>query len=146
MTAPSISAPLGDLELLRVYQEFDGPRLFSCRSRADQLYLALWADQSDDVDTWLYVAISARRLRSVEDGHITLRMAFAEPEDGQVVVIESHLAPGPESGPADRIVQTAGPHEIPDDWLPMAAVRLNGRYVRVAKEEPIPDFIVLASS
>lgn len=70
-----------DLEIIDVYEYYDGPRLFSCRNRSGQLFLALSVEENHDESVWLYVAVSDERLRQIESGAMDLRTAFAAPED-----------------------------------------------------------------
>ena len=73
---------LGRLEIVETYVYYDQPVLFSCKSPAGRLYLAVATDKNEEHETWLYVAVSAKRLNLIRSGAIDLHDAFAEPEDG----------------------------------------------------------------
>jgi len=75
---------LGKLEIVDVFDDFDGPKLFSCRSAADHHYFVVWIDGRNDTDVWLYAAVSQRRLAHIKSGDIDLHDAFANPETGIV--------------------------------------------------------------
>lgn len=87
MAFPPDDTSLGRLRILEVWDEYDGPRLFVAVNASATLFVAFWADQTDDVDTWLYVAVSEARLERVQSGSITLRDAFTTAEDGNVFVV-----------------------------------------------------------
>jgi hypothetical protein len=103
---------LGRLELLEVYEEYDGPRLFSCRNSAGQIYLAMWIEKSRDSDNWLYVPVSKERFEYVRSGGIDLRDAFLAAEDGFVFVINTSLI----EEKASFDIKTSA--ELDDRWLP----------------------------
>lgn len=112
MTLPK-GTILGHLEIDEVFAEFDGPRLFSCRSRSGQIYLAEWAGENDDEngDEWLFVPLTAERLGVVRSGGIPVRQAFTQPEE-QVYLVSTFYG-----GQRDEI-SLLDPELIPDDMLP----------------------------
>lgn len=74
------STSLGTLEVLEIYIQFNGPRLISCKNQSNKIFLALWVDEEEDVDLWLYVLISIDRLQAIRTGEISLHQAFSKPE------------------------------------------------------------------
>jgi hypothetical protein len=72
---------LGNLDTIEIYSYYNGPRLFSCRNSAGNIYFALWVDEEDDFDLWLYVAISQQRFEEIRSGKIDLQNAFLKAED-----------------------------------------------------------------
>ena len=106
---------LGRLEIVETYVYYDQPVLFSCKSAAGRLYLAVAADEDDQYLTWLYVRVSAKRLNLIRSGAIDLYDAFAEPEDGfllqEIIPYDNQARPRLES------IQ---PDQIPEDMLPVA--------------------------
>lgn len=107
-------AGLGRLEIVETYIYYDQPVLFSCKSAAGYLYLAVGADENDQHETWLYVRVSAERLNLIRSGAIDLHDAFAEPEDGflfqEIVPYDNQTQPQLES------IQ---PDQISEDMLPV---------------------------
>ncbi|MFC7924983.1 DUF6575 domain-containing protein [Microbacterium laevaniformans] len=101
---------LGVLDIDEIYAEYEGPRVFSARSRTGQAYLAEWAEEGASADTWLYVPVSAARLSMVRSGAWTLRRAFEAPEDRLWVVRLPHDMQEPDSAVPALSVQ--------DSWLP----------------------------
>ena len=71
---------LGDLDIEEVFVFFDGPRVFTCRSLTDQIYLAGWAEENLDSDLWLYLPISNARLKMIRSGAWPLKDAYLNPE------------------------------------------------------------------
>jgi hypothetical protein len=109
----------GPAELLEVFDEYDGPRLFSCRDDEGQQYLALWVDETAEADLWLYVAVSESRLQAAKEGSITLRDIFLSAESGEVLELVTYRDGRPTT--VDRTLATA---EIPRGWLPQAELTL----------------------
>jgi hypothetical protein len=106
---------LGILELLRVYIEYDGPRLFSCRNQAGQLFLVAWVDDDDNGDRWHYLPLSRDRLAEVESGESDLRQAFLRPESGLLYAVTV--------GARGVAVRGVKPEAVESD-LPAAGLRL----------------------
>jgi hypothetical protein len=110
---------LGDLEILEVYLQYNGPRLFSCFNQDNQLFLALWVDDENERDLWMYVPITEHNLKQVRSGHISLREAFREGETGSLYIAEVSF-----SGEVQRF-ESINPTEVEEEWLPLPNVRLN---------------------
>ncbi len=108
------STILGRLELLEVYEEYDGPRLFACRNSAGQIYLAIWVEKSLDSDIWLYVPVSKQRLEYIRSGGIDLRDAFLASEDGFVFIVKISILEDKAS------IEIKNSNELEDRWLPEA--------------------------
>lgn len=75
------SSYFGTLEIVTVYEYYDGPRLFSAVNKVGSYYIAFWIDSNDLSDEWLYAPISHERLRNLEAGCIKLRDIFTYPDD-----------------------------------------------------------------
>lgn len=84
MSEMTFATPLGVLDIVEVYMEYDVPRLFSCKSNSGALYLCLWVDEEPGADHWLLVPISPGRLSYVRTGRIPVRDAILAAEDGWV--------------------------------------------------------------
>ena len=98
---------LGRLEIVETYVYYDQPVLFSCKSLAGHLYLAVAADENEEHETWLYVGVSAKRLNRIRSGAIDLHDAFAKPEDGfllqEIIPYDNQTQPRLESIQPDQI-------------------------------------------
>jgi hypothetical protein len=75
---------LGTLELLEVYVQYNGPRLLSCKNQANKIFLALWVDEEEESDLWLYMLVSHERLIAIRKGEMSLHEAFSNPESNYV--------------------------------------------------------------
>lgn len=76
---------LGKLEYLEIYDQYDSrPCLFSCRNQDGQIYLAVWVDETDDDDRWLYAALSPIRLKWLRENVIDIRSVFTQAVSGFV--------------------------------------------------------------
>ena len=74
------STILGTLEVLEIYIQYNGARLLACKNQASKIFLALWVDEEDEYDLWLYMLVSLDRLQNIRTGEISLHQAFSEPE------------------------------------------------------------------
>jgi hypothetical protein len=90
MTWLPTATVLGELEIGEIFVEFDGPRVFSCTSLTDQIFIAGWAEEGEAADLWLYLPVSQNRLRMVRSGAMRLRDAFTDPESFVYLVTLHH--------------------------------------------------------
>ncbi|MFM6203948.1 DUF6575 domain-containing protein, partial [Planktothrix sp.] len=88
MSLLPVSQFIGTLTIIEIYVEYNGPKLFSCRNEVGQTFLALWVDEEDDYDLWLYIAISIKKLNSIRQGHTDLHQAFLYPENKHIYEIK----------------------------------------------------------
>lgn len=107
------STALGELEMLEVYVQYNGPRLFSCRNKVGQTLLGLWVDEEDEFDLWLYVLISLDRLKQVRVGEIDIRSAFEAPESNFIYEVKLFHAE------KSYEVQKLRASEVDEDCLPL---------------------------
>lgn len=105
---------LGRLEIVETYVYYDQPVLFSGKSAAGHLYLAVAADKNDEHETWLYVGVSTERLSLIRSGTIDLHDAFAEPEDS--FLLQEIIPYDDQTQPRMEPIQ---PDQISEDMLPM---------------------------
>ncbi|MDR6988962.1 hypothetical protein J2Y66_003470 [Paenarthrobacter nitroguajacolicus] len=110
---------MGDLETCEVFVEYDGPRLFACRSSTDQQFIAGWAEEGGDRDLWLYLPVSGGRLSAVRSGGIKLRDAYLRPEGFLYLVSLHHRGDEPDAATPVR------PSDLHENWLPAADFALN---------------------
>ena len=111
---------LGELEIVETYVYYDQPVLFSCKSAAGHLYLAVAADKNDEHETWLYVGVSVERLNLIRSGTIDLHDAFALPEDG--FLLQEIIPYDDQTQPRMEPIE---PDQISEDMLPMPGECLN---------------------
>ena len=73
--------PIGDMRVIEVFLYYDGPKLFSCKDRTGQKYIAMLVDESEDGDRWFLVPVSDTRLERVRTGELGLRECVRYPEN-----------------------------------------------------------------
>ncbi|MEV0891449.1 DUF6575 domain-containing protein [Promicromonospora sp. NPDC050262] len=118
----SNALPYGELEMLEVYFEHDGPRFFALRSLSlDVRLLAICTDEDDVSVEYLYLVLSPQRFNQVRSGHIGLREAFETSGPWEIwSVIERHERAEP------YVNAFALPYgEIPENKLPTPSARLD---------------------
>ena len=138
---------LGRLEIVETYVYYDQPVLFSCKSAAGHLYLAVAADKNDKHETWFYVGVSAERLNLIRSGTIDLHDAFADPEDG--FLLQEIIPYDDQTQPRMEPIE---PDQISEDMLPIPGERLNLKtkpqmreiveMIRAFQEEVLSTFII----
>jgi hypothetical protein len=116
---------LGPLRVLEVYEDYDGPRLFSAVNTAGHKYLSVWLGTEGRTERWLYVPVSDARLAQLRRGTVALRAAFAEPEGGSAVRVEIDRTSG--QATASRVEAS----RLSDDELPERGETLS--------DEPLSD-------
>ncbi|ATB49452.1 DUF6575 domain-containing protein [Corallococcus macrosporus] len=107
-----LGTTLGRLKIVDVLDYYDGPKTFSAQNAAGVLFLAFWADETDAEDHWIYVPISADRLRSVRRGELPIHSAIVSAEDGFVYFVKTSKTGG------EVDLQTLGIDEIDPSVLP----------------------------
>lgn len=112
MYPPVETTELGSLDILDVYVSYDGLRLFSCKDSSGQVYVAVWVDESDASEVWLYAPVSQNRLTDLEAGTIDLHNIFTQTETGSVLQITKFHQPD------HPRVEAIACSEIPPEWLP----------------------------
>ena len=106
----------------RVLSYYDGPRLILLRSLAGQLYLAWWNNTDDNIDRWIYLPLSERRLHELLTGEITCLEGLKSPEDGYLFVVDEDLR----DDSNDRMIMVS-PEALPEVVLPYPDSRLDYR-------------------
>lgn len=91
--------PFGRLAMDEVFFDHDGPKLFSLRARSLGIrILAVCIDEDEQRDalTFLYLAMGAQRYLDVRSGHIGLREAIEQAEQGSLwLVVEDYSGTRP---------------------------------------------------
>lgn len=109
---PPTDTSLGDLRLLDVFFYYDGPKLFTCVDNSGQQYIAVFVDEKESAELYLYVPISNGRLQAVRTGDVSLRTVFQNPEGNTAYVVRRDL-----SGPQAQATRIAA-SDISTEWLP----------------------------
>ena len=109
---------LGTLEIDRVYEYFDFPRLFSASNKTGGSFLVVSTFDDGDQFEWLYLPISRDRLATVSSGKVTLRQAFTLPEEGYLFKVITDFKG---TGTVDHVF----PEQILDEDLPSPGAKLS---------------------
>lgn len=103
---------LGHLRIVEVFLRFDGPRLFAAVNESGQRYLAVFVDEDDDAEVFLYAPVSEERYGAIRSGALPLRNAFGDPQDGRVYVVTASTQG------TGQAIEERRPEELEQDWLP----------------------------
>ena len=105
---------LGNLTVLEIYEFYNMPILFACQNRTGHFYLAVWIDETETENIWLYVPLSFQRLMNLRHGDLDLHDAFVQPEDGFVF-----KATVPTHDPGQAHVQPISADQMDKSWAPL---------------------------
>lgn len=111
-----IDTILGTLTMMTVYDYYDCPRLFSCKSQEGKTYVAMSVEDRDKTQLWFYVLVSKQRLVNIEANKIDLYDVFKKAED--------HYVFGVRTGEIDEVDMVIC-KDIPDMVLPSPGVMLD---------------------
>lgn len=106
-----------DLAPVEVFDYYDGPRFYSCRDKAGQLYLAYWVDESEQGSSWLYMRVSFERYGALRRGDVAIAEVLSQPEDGTALLVHSNTT--------GFSVSQLSAAEIEPEWMPEAGDRLD---------------------
>jgi hypothetical protein len=106
-----------NLAPVEVFDYYDGPRFYSCRDTAGQLYLVYWVDESERGSSWLYLKVSHERYGAMRRGDLALSEVLSNPEEGIAFLVHTESS--------GFIVSQLTTDEIEPDWIPEASDRLN---------------------
>mgnify|MGYP001213392364 CR=1 FL=1 len=102
---------IGDLYYHNEYLFYDEPQIFSCISRAFQLYFATLIESDSKIKKWLLVPISIGKLNMLENNSITIREIFTKPENEiiwGVISIDNTFS-----------IEEMKPEDLTDSMLPL---------------------------
>lgn len=111
---------LGKLTIQAVYEYCDKPVLFACQNAAQTQYLVVLLDEMDQLEVWLYVALSAKCFAQVARGDITLQDALKQAEDDIVYEVTTFGSGHPTQ---IRVLPTS---DLGEEQLPANGERLEG--------------------
>ena len=118
MTVLPINTPLGKLELQRVVEYYDFPRIFTCKNSTGQIYFAISTYDDAEEFHWIYLPISSLRLSAIFAGAMSLRQSVLEPEGGFLFFVKTFT-----NGRTD--FSYALPEQVSDDDLPDEGYLIN---------------------
>lgn len=108
-----VSPNFGSLDLIEVYIEFNGPKLFSCCNNLGQIFLALWFDEEEYKEIWFYILVSLEKLKNIREGRVDLHEAFLKSENSFIYQVEIDVEKELE------FVEKIDSLHINKEWLPL---------------------------
>ncbi|MEZ2697498.1 DUF6575 domain-containing protein, partial [Hafnia alvei] len=60
------SSLLGKLRIINIYEDYDGPRLFSAENEIGTTFFVYWTDSTDSADEWYLIPVSKTKLSYFE--------------------------------------------------------------------------------
>lgn len=111
---------LGNLTPEEVLYDFDGPRIFTCRTPNQELLLAFLYDLHDSNHLYMVVPTNRTRIESLKSGKLSLREALEQPWIWQVEVRDGNIL----------LATKVELETLPEDVLPNPGVLLWHRVVR----------------
>lgn len=118
---------LGELEMIKEYEYYDCPRLFTCKNEIGKPYIGLSVEDNDDSQVWLYASISPNRLAKAEKGEIDVRDVFLKAEEKFVLEVTTY---NEKADTAHMMISK----DIPETFLPTAGLFLNGKHIQSKME------------
>ncbi|EKN3731992.1 hypothetical protein OU760_001118 [Yersinia enterocolitica] len=79
---------LGDLCISNIYEEYDGPRLFSVENEVGSAFIAYWIGNNDDFDNWFLIPCSKSKIIAYEKKNIDLLTLLSQQEQANFYKIE----------------------------------------------------------
>jgi len=115
IVGPIIPGLFAELKPETILNYYDGPRIFTCRSVEGELCLACWSDENEEASRFVVVAITARTLRELQEGRISVRSAIDQPLCWAVDCLPAT---------SSTLVRRISLEEYPNDALPQPGVML----------------------
>lgn len=106
-----IDTILGELEMIKEYEYYDCPRLFTCKDETGKIYIGLSVKDGDGWQMWLYVHVTNDRLKKIENGDFDIRDAFVDAEECSVFGVTTY---NEQPDTANWILSKL----IPEEYLP----------------------------
>lgn len=105
-------------KIFHVYEYFDEPYLYSFSNETNSLFLADLVDYDEqrDMQVWIFLPISMKRLIKLEKGDLSLRDAFQKPESPQMYLTHE----GVETSAHYNYICDSQIFKKNEDWLPDA--------------------------
>lgn len=115
---------LESFKLDEVFVFYDLPRVFTLKTPADAVCLAVWASSSLEKESWFYVPISKEKLNSLKSGSVTLYSAIKNPEYITYLVTYS-------GDPQPKLEAFTGPElvSLPDEMFPAANFNISDAHI-----------------
>lgn len=106
-----LALEISNLTPWEIFDVYDGPRFYSCKSKVGQIYLVYWVEEVEDSDQWLYIKVSQDRYYSLVKGRISIRACYEFPEEGFAYLVSVR-------GRNDFSIVPTFVEQFDSDWLP----------------------------
>ncbi|GFR37314.1 hypothetical protein PRECH8_06100 [Insulibacter thermoxylanivorax] len=106
--------PIGAVEIIKVFEYYDGPKVFACESITGQKYIVNWIDTSSINDKWFYVPVSGTRYLLILNGKVSLRDCILHSENNMVLEVRTPKGKNDSVEIHYREVSTIVEEELPD--------------------------------
>ena len=134
---------LGELEIIEMYEYFNGPIIFACMNYATHLYIGIYSQRLPEHEMWLFAEVSPMRLSLVRSGEISLHHAFAKPETDRLL---QAMIPHSYSKSAELNTMYVDPNELKIDVFPSTDNFLDFKDVPAFMQTYSVDSLKLAKS
>jgi len=78
---------VGILEINNIYEEYDGPKIFSASNQSDSNFFAYWIGDTEDAENWFVIPCSPARLISFEKKEINLLSILTQQEQSHFLKV-----------------------------------------------------------
>jgi len=122
----------GVLEIIEIFDYYDGPKLFACKNSVGQIFLGMWIGSDARSDSFWLVSLSKERFLSVRSGGIGLDRVFVEPELGFLYQCVIQIADG--ASEVEPILPESLAAELlpdPDEYLRLQTETLPDRFEKL---------------
>lgn len=72
---------LGELRIANIYEEYDGPRIFSVENGVGAMFVAYWIGEDYDYDNWFLIPASKTKILAYENRKIDLLSLISKHEE-----------------------------------------------------------------
>jgi hypothetical protein len=101
-----------DLVPFEMFDYYDGPKFYSCQDKVGQLFLIYWIDETDDINSWLYLRVSQERYNALKVGNVSIAYTLTHPEEGAAFVVNTR------GGRGEFTIEEISPEQVLPEWLP----------------------------
>lgn len=106
--------PIGAVQIIKVFEYYDGPKVFACESITGQKYIVNWIDTTSINDKWFYVPVSGTRYLLILNGKVSLRDCILHSENNMVLEVRTPKGENDTVEIDYREVSTVVEEELPD--------------------------------
>jgi hypothetical protein len=106
--------PIGAVQIINVFEYYDGPKVFACENITGQKFIVNWIDTNSFFDKWFFVPVSPTRFLNILNGQVSLRDCIMRSESNLVLEVRTPKGESTNVQIDFREVNTIGEDELPD--------------------------------